>query len=423
MTRHQRQALDREAAVHAIEAARSLAIPDGATTTYTYTNYVAQPYAAATQTATVDGRWKTTTVDGFGRTTRVQTGNGSTVVSTADTQYAPCACSPLGKMSVVSQPYGPGATPVWTTYTYDGSGRTLTVTAPDGSATRYAYQGNSTTVTDPAGKWKTTTVDAYGNVILVTEPNPAGGANLATNYTYTPANQLATVSMTRGGIAQTRTFVYNGWDLVSATNPENGTVTYTYDNAHHVTNRTDALGQQTQYTYDSYGRLTEVQYFLLDHWGNLNEDTTQRVTYSYDNANQFTQNGLGRLSQVTFGGGVVDDFNDSYYYLYSYNTAGRVTSQQMAVQTLVNGWHGPQLNTWLTFTANYADNGICLRSAGPAGDEANGPGPEQSQQHGELAVQLLRDHGPAAGDDGLHQPECQTAAELYRAGRERVLRE
>jgi hypothetical protein len=40
------------------------------------------------------------------RTTRVQTGNGGTIVSTVDTQYAPCACSPLGKMSAVSQPYG-----------------------------------------------------------------------------------------------------------------------------------------------------------------------------------------------------------------------------------------------------------------------------------------------------------------------------
>jgi YD repeat-containing protein len=82
----------------------------------------------------------------------------------------------------------------------DGSGRTLGVTAPDGaSVTRYAYQGNSTTVTDPAGKWKTTTVDAYGKAILVTEPNPAGGANFSTSYTYTPMNQLATVFMTRGG--------------------------------------------------------------------------------------------------------------------------------------------------------------------------------------------------------------------------------
>ena len=78
-------------------------------------------------------------------------------------------------MSAVSEPYAPGATPVWTTYAYDGSGRTLTVTAPDGSITSYTYQGNSTTVTDPAGSWKTSTVDAYGNLILVTEPNPAGG--------------------------------------------------------------------------------------------------------------------------------------------------------------------------------------------------------------------------------------------------------
>src|SRR5207245_1317615 len=64
-------------------------------------------------------------------------------VASVQTQYAPCACSPLGKMSRVSQPYAPGATPVWTSYTYDGSGRTLTVTAPDGSATHYAYLGNT----------------------------------------------------------------------------------------------------------------------------------------------------------------------------------------------------------------------------------------------------------------------------------------
>jgi YD repeat-containing protein len=77
------------------------------------------------------------------------------------------------------------------------------------------------------------------------------------------------------------------------------------------------------------------------------------VTYSYDNANQFTQNGLGRLSQVSFGGGVADDFNDSYYYLYSYNAAGRVTSQQMGVQIPIPQYQNPTFITWLTFTANY----------------------------------------------------------------------
>ena len=306
--------------------------PDGAVTAYAYTYYNPVTNTGAnTQTATLDGRWQTTTLDGFGRTIQVQKGNGSTVVSTVQTQYAPCACSPLGKMSAVSQPYAPNATVYWTTYTYDGSGRTLTVTAPDGSSTtRYSYQGNSTTVTDPAGKWKTSTVDAYGNVIQVTEPNPAGGT-FSTSYTYTPANQLTGVSMTRGNVTQTRTFLYNGSDLVSATNPENGTVTYTYDLSHHVLSRTDALGSQTQYTYDSYGRLSEVQYYpSWPPYSGTMEDTLQRVNYSYD-AGQY---GIGRLTSVTFDGGVRDSlYNTHHYtYAYAYNQAGRVTNQTVTLQ-------------------------------------------------------------------------------------------
>jgi YD repeat-containing protein len=272
----------------------------------------------------------------------VQKGNGTTVVSTMQTQYAPCACSPLGKMSAVSQPYAPNGTVYWTTYTYDGSGRTLTVTAPDGASIRqYSYQGNSTTVTDPAGKWKTSTVDAYGNLIVLTEPNPAGGT-LTTNYTYTPVNQLTGVSMTRGNVTQTRTFLYNGSDMTSATNPENGAVTYVYDNSHHVTSRTDALGSKTVYTYDSYGRLSEVQYYPGFGYYNGIEDPNQRVTYYYDgNYPQAypckglrvpsSQYSTGRLSAVVFAGGIADAYKDSYCYQYAYTKPGRVATQQMMV--------------------------------------------------------------------------------------------
>ena len=85
--------------------------------------------------------------------------------------YGPCACSPLGKMTQVSQPYAPGATPVWTVYSYDGLGRTVKVVLPDGaSATTYAYSGNTTTITDPAQKWKKQTMDAFGNLTQMNEP-------------------------------------------------------------------------------------------------------------------------------------------------------------------------------------------------------------------------------------------------------------
>ncbi len=92
------------------------------------------------------------------------------------------------------------------------------------------------------------------------EPNPAGGS-LTTTYTYNSVDQLVQVSMPRSNGTQPRTFGYTGTDMTSAANPENGTVTYQYDGSHHVTKRTHALGQETRYTYDNYGRLTEVQ-----HW-------------------------------------------------------------------------------------------------------------------------------------------------------------
>src|SRR5207253_8324208 len=229
-------------------------IPDGASTDYTYTYYDPNVSGSQnTQKATLGTRWKKTTLDGFGRVTRVESGHDSTTVSQVDTQYAPCACSPLGKLWRTSLPYAPGSTPVWTTYTYDASGRTLTMRAPDGSATSYLYQGNKTKVTDPAGKWKTTTNDAMGNLVAMTEPDPAAGPDLVTSYSYNSVNQMVQVSMTRGATTQTRAFVYSGTDLISTTNPENGTVTYEYVN-HQVSKRTDARGQETRYFYDTYGR-------------------------------------------------------------------------------------------------------------------------------------------------------------------------
>jgi YD repeat-containing protein len=188
-------------------------------------------------------------------------------------------------------------------------------------------------------------MDAVGNLINVFEQNPAGGADWVTTYTYDALGHVISVSMPRSNGTQTRTFVYSGADLIPATNPENGTVTYQYDAAHHVTTRTDALGQQTTYTYDSYGRLTEVQHWAwVQHnvygqgpYNSLDEQGAQRVYYTYDghatpsDVNPVDQsypihNPWGRLTAVQFSD---ESTGGSYSYQYSYNQAGRVTAQHM----------------------------------------------------------------------------------------------
>ena len=306
---------------------------DGAVTNYTYT------FAPNTQTATISTtvnsttttQWKTTTFDGFGRPIRVQTGHDGVAVTNVDTQYGPCGCSPLGKMTKTSLPYAPGATVYWTTNTYDGSGRTLTQTKPDGSVTTTSYTGNAVTVTDPAGKWKTYYSDMAGGLTTVVEPNPGNATNPVTYYYLNGAGQITQVSVQRNGVAQNRYFTWSGSDMLSSTTPEAGTVTYTYDGNHHVRTRTDAESQQTQYTYDAYERLIEAQHFTATGFnGALQQQTNQQVNYGYD-VNPLDPgdylNSWGRLTQVTFQEQTPNGKN--FAYVYSYNQAGRVTANSL----------------------------------------------------------------------------------------------
>ena len=214
-------------------------------------------------------------------------------------------------------------------------------------------------MTDAAGKWKQFTSDAFGNLTTVTEPNPARGNNLTTSYVYTPRNQLTQVTMARDGYTQTRTFLCSGTDLVSATNPENGTVTYTYNGVHQVATRTDAKGQVTQYAYDSYGRLLSQQYFL-PLGGNLVEDTSQAVAYTYDSNPYGGDNVLGRLGVVTFG---------QSRYDYSYNAAGRVTRQNLQTQISFpdENWNTVGYTTNLTASYGWDDEGRMMSTQSPAG--------------------------------------------------------
>ncbi len=286
--------------------------------------------------------------------------------SSTSTVYAPCACSPLAKIQKTSQPYVYGSSAsAWTTYTYDGLGRPLTVQQPDGaSTTTYSYSGNVTTVTDPKGNLKQFTTDVEGNLVTVTEPDPCVTANnLTTTYTYDWMKHVTGVTMTRSNtsyvisppsctesgtpVTQSRTFVYdNVGRLTSATNPENGTTSYVYNSDNTLYYKTDAKSQQTVYSYDSLKRPTMTQYYPL---GMANpEDGCQRVTYSYDTnpyKPSFSQNSYGRLTAVLYGSTAGSIYGpgafcsqelstgQATYFaeMYSYHPAGGVTAKQLVM--------------------------------------------------------------------------------------------
>ena len=316
--------------------------PHGAKTTYSYTT------SPPTSTATTNGRFVRTSYDGLGRTIKVERGDTATR-SVVDTEYDVCACSPIGKVKRVSQAYAPGGPVYWTTYNYDGLGRLLSVVAPDGASTGgYAYQGRSTTVTDPAGKWKKFTTDAMGNLVQVTEPNPAGGANFETYYTYDALNNLTQVAMPRNGYTQTRTFAYQGNLVTSATNPENGTTTYTYHGDGSLATRTDAAGRRYEYSYDSYDRLTLERVIVRNQYNQWVENG--RKEYQYDTNNidpSVSEYASGRLAAAIHG---------NVTYLYGYTRGGLIKTKQMRY-----------LEEPLTATWTYDDEGKMTTVTYPSG--------------------------------------------------------
>src|SRR5258708_5616599 len=136
-------------------------------------------------------------------------------------------------------------------------------------------------------------MDAFGNLTSVLEPDPLNqpSGTLTTTNAYDILNHLTTVTMPRATGTQTRTFNCTtvGTLLLSATNPENGAVTYTYNTDKTLATKTDALNQQFSYTYDSYKRVTQV---------NLGQTMIRQFYYDtnpLDGTGTFSQYANGRL--------------------------------------------------------------------------------------------------------------------------------
>ena len=169
------------------------------------------------------------------------------------------------------------------------------------------------------------TMDGVGNLVQVVEPRPAG-STYTTTYTYDVLNHLTGVSMPRDGNTQTRTFNYidpatsqPGALLRSATNPESGTVSYTYNANRLVATKTDANGNVLTYSYDGYNRLSQVS---------LGASVLR--TYYYDSNpfdGTFSHYALGRLAAIQYA--PVLGGNGQFIDMYNYNIPGQVVTKRL----------------------------------------------------------------------------------------------
>ncbi|MEW6732369.1 MAG: fibronectin type III domain-containing protein [Acidobacteriota bacterium] len=267
---------------------------------------------------------------------RNDAGSGGIVYS--ETRY-----DGLGRAFLVSNPRRTivADTDGWTRTKFDGLGRVVSVasynndtqtncSAPGctGEVTTF-YQGTAVTVTDQALKQRRSSSDALGRLIEVREPDAGGGLSLATNYEYDARGNLKTVIQG----TQVRTFVYDALSrLTSATAPESGTTSYTYDAASNLLTRTDARGTtigRVHYSYDELNRIRTKSY--LDSTVNAN------AAYYYDDSTVpsipagFSRgSALGRLVAV-ISDPVAQTGQGQLGYFYGYELLGRVarTAQLM----------------------------------------------------------------------------------------------
>ncbi|MDQ3745360.1 MAG: RHS repeat protein, partial [Acidobacteriota bacterium] len=294
-----------------LDRLKAVVRPDGSCTDYNYGDTVGNLYVQVLSDLDSGRRTESRQYfDGLGRGVRSfrwENQDASNPWLTVDTQY-----DALGRMWSMSNQYrsaGPGSTlnpsGRWTQTTFDALGRaTQVVTTADGAPMTTTYSGDKVLVTDQAGKQRMSRSDALGRLTDVWEVTPADpstetvtfqGVNYTgyhTPYGYDVLGNLRTVTQAgqQNGqqVTQQRSFVYDSLSrLTSATNPESGTVSYTYDPDGNLQTKTDSRGVTATYRYDHLNRNIIVTYTTT---GTTSAATPTAYRY-YD----FAANGLGRL--------------------------------------------------------------------------------------------------------------------------------
>jgi RHS repeat-associated protein len=319
------------------------------------------------------------TLDGFGRTVKSQKRTApnvstfdSTVLYTYGWQSASNGCTstpPFTTGPCMTQTV-PGGTALTTT-NLDALGRTANVTDGGGGSTGYSFTNNDALMTlspAPSGenpKKRQMEYDGSGRLTSACEltgtPNGGGTCTQSnsqtgywTKYTYDALNNLLSVSQNaQGSYPQSRGFTRDGLGrLLSESNPETGTASYTYDTdgtcgtyKGDLVKKVDAVGNVTCFAYDQLHRLTGETYPSGSY-----ASVTPSKTFVYDTlASSFTCTGTttnypsGRLAEAYTG----SSSSKTTDIAYCYNARGDSTD---AFESTPNS--GGYYHTTTSFFAN-----------------------------------------------------------------------
>jgi RHS repeat-associated protein len=298
-----------------------------AQTTFAFSSPGTFPFNVQKQTSVTNSLTDSATAyfDGLGRAYQSQhvLSNGTAIVNTT--------FDGVGHVASVTNPffYTTELTYGVTSSQYDTLGRITQVTKQDNSSSTVSYSDNCTTATDEVGKQRKSCSDALGRLTGVWE-DPAG-LNYETDYQYDTLGNLLRVDQkgsAPGASAQwrTRTFTYDSLSrLLTATNPESGTIYYFYDPNGNLLqkvmpspNQTGSAQHTVSYCYDPLNRVNGKAYSWQNCQNGQLPAGTAVVSYAYDQG----ANAIGKLSSFTDQAGSGS---------YSYDVLGRIASEQRII--------------------------------------------------------------------------------------------
>jgi RHS repeat-associated protein len=144
---------------------------------------------------------------------------------------------------------------VWRT-TYDATGAIATRVDGRGKTTSYTYdhQHRLHAKTDPLGRATTYDYDGAGDLVSAERPDGSTRA-----LSYDDAGRLTGVDES-GGTSDDAGFTYDADGDRTSMTDGTGTTSYTYDVAGRLQSQRSAAGQTTTYHYDSWSRVTSIDY-------------------------------------------------------------------------------------------------------------------------------------------------------------------